>query len=208
MELLGLTFRSFQQRHHKAKTCRLFLVTFSYLVTGVTHVPLLSQYHLRPLAERIFGEATVTQAVEQVCTQLVAWGYPTERATNRFPRALCLVLLARRSPHPTSCPPSCWNTCGARASTGNLRTQLSALSRDHFTQGHIADTLEQFLNHTKWGCFVDRSEGVPPDWLAWCQRWVATSTFRPKVQQSTFRFPIKAGRWLAATYPDVPGPAA
>jgi len=208
VDLLGLTFRAFHQRHHKAKTCRLFLITFSYLVTGITHVPLLSQCHLQPLAERIFGAAAVAQAVEQVCTQLVAWGYPAGRVTTRFPRALCLVLLARRSPHPHELSTELLEYVRCAGINRKLADQLSALSRGLFTRGHLAHTLEQVLNHTKRERFVDRFEGVPPDWLAWCQRWVATSTYRPKVRQSTFRYLIKAGRWLAATHPDIPGPAA
>ncbi|MGI4832438.1 MAG: hypothetical protein ACRYFK_03155 [Janthinobacterium lividum] len=208
VDLLRLSFHSFQHRYHKAKSYRLFLITFSYLVTGVTHVPLLSQCHLRPLAERIFGAAAVAQAVEQVCSQLVAWGYPVERVTIRFPRALCLVLLARRSPYPQELSTELLEYVRGAGINRKLADQLSALSRGLFTQGHIAQMQEQVLNRTKWDRFVHRFEGVSPDWLAWCQRWFATSTFRPKVRQSTFRYLIKAGWWLAETHPDVPSPAA
>ena len=31
VDLLGLTFRAFHQRHHKAKTCRLILITFTII---------------------------------------------------------------------------------------------------------------------------------------------------------------------------------
>lgn len=205
--LLGLSFHSFQLRYRKAKSCRLFLITFSYLVAGVTHVPLLSQCHLQPLAERVFGPLAVAQAVTHVCAILVQWGYPPHRLAHQFPRALCLLLLARRSPHPEELSTDLLEYVRCADIIPRLAQQMSPLSRALFNQNHIVDTLEQVLNRTKRRRFQDRFEGVPPQWLAWSNRWLATSTFRPKVRQSTFRNLIKAGRWLAVAHPAAAEPA-
>lgn len=200
--LIGPGFPAFRQRYHKSKACRLFLVIFSYLLTDVTDLRLLSEAYLLPLARRVFGQVVVDEAVSQVCGELARWGYTPQRVAGRFTSALCLLLLAQRSPYPNEL--STERLLAVRQSNVNahLMDQLFALSRVLAQLGYIEQTLEKVIKHAQGGVYRDKLEGVPDRWRYWCQRWLKTSTLRPKGRQSSFRNLIKAGRWVATAHPD------
>ncbi len=54
----------------------------------------------------------------------------------------------------------------------------------------------------------DGAGGVDPTWVAWCERWLATSTLAPRTRRSSYYGLLKAGRWLVRASPVVRGPDA
>ena len=44
-------------------------------------------------------------------------------------------------------------------------------------------------------------QGAPADWMAWVDRWFATSTLTPEVRREYRSILAMAGRWLAAAQP-------
>jgi hypothetical protein len=48
--------------------------------------------------------------------------------------------------------------------------------------------------------------GADPEWAAWCERWLATSTLATRTRRSIYYGALKAGRWPAEHYPDVRSP--
>jgi hypothetical protein len=55
-------------------------------------------------------------------------------------------------------------------------------------------------------CQHDAAFGVDPEWAAWCERWLATSTLATRTRQSIYYGALKAGRWLVDNYPDIRSP--
>ena len=50
-------------------------------------------------------------------------------------------------------------------------------------------------------------EGAPVDWMAWVDRWFATSTLTPRVRREYRSILAKTGRWLTAEQPNIATPA-
>ena len=50
-------------------------------------------------------------------------------------------------------------------------------------------------------------EGAPAEWMAWVDRWFATSTLTPEVRREYRSILAKTGRWLTAEQPNVATPA-
>jgi hypothetical protein len=50
-------------------------------------------------------------------------------------------------------------------------------------------------------------EGAPTEWMAWIDRWFATSTLTPEVRREYRGILAKTGRWLAAELPGTTTPA-
>jgi integrase len=49
---------------------------------------------------------------------------------------------------------------------------------------------------------------VAPAWARWCERWYETATLSPAVRRTMGYYLLRAGRWLAATHPEVTEPGA
>lgn len=49
--------------------------------------------------------------------------------------------------------------------------------------------------------------GAPAEWVAWVERWCATSTLTPVVRRTHRGILAMAGRWLAAECPGITSPA-
>ncbi len=54
----------------------------------------------------------------------------------------------------------------------------------------------------------DAAHGADPEWAAWCERWLATSTLATRTRRSIYYGLLKAGRWLAEIHPTVSSPDA
>ncbi len=52
------------------------------------------------------------------------------------------------------------------------------------------------------------TEGAPPEWVDWCQRWRRTSTLAPKTRSAHYFQLMKVGRWLASEHPEWTDPGA
>jgi hypothetical protein len=52
----------------------------------------------------------------------------------------------------------------------------------------------------------DAAFGADPEWAAWCERWLTTSTLAIRTRRSIYYGALKAGRWLADNNPDVRSP--
>ena len=207
LALIGLTFQDFRDRYHKAKACRLFLIVLSYRLAQVTELRLLSQSYLVPLSRRIFGQPVVDEAIGQVCGELARWGYTPYRVAGLFPSALCLLLLAQRSPYLDELTTERLTAVRHSSVNTNLTAQLFALSRVLAKLGYIEQSLEKEINQARGGAYRDKLADLPDRWRYWCERWLKTSTLQPKGRQSAFRNLVKAGRWVAATHPEQTDPA-
>ncbi len=201
VRILGATRRAFQAAHPPRidRQARHYLIALAYLLDCFTDLGQLGYYNRRALAEKVFGPARVGAAVERLASVLNGWGYHDVRKGKAFPRALCEVLLANRSPRLSDLTPALLDEL-RRGATVNKRAQLFQLQRALVALG-LMD------RPTRVG---RRSiiEGVSATWLAWADRWESTSTLTPRARGHVRSDVLKAGRWLQVEHPAVAEPAA
>jgi len=67
--------------------------------------------------------------------------------------------------------------------------------------------IKQPLRMRSYVGWRDKStEGVAPEWAAWCLRWRDTSTLRPSTRETNYGFVLRIGLWLAREQPLVTSP--
>jgi len=183
-------------------TVRPYVVSYAFLLAGFTAFHELGNIDKLPLAWRIFGQDTVTQAIQQISEVLGTWGYRTGRPhDDRLPTVICQALLLNRSPHLEDLTTDAFT---------RLR-QNPTLTRWHHGALHGVQRAVAALGHCDppsssiHGTMPD-IEGTADQWAAWVERWYATSTLTPKVRGIFRGAMAKAGRWLADQHPEITEP--
>ena len=137
-----------------------------------------------------------------MCGELARWGYTKYRTTGRLPSALCLLLLARRSPYLDELSTPLLVAVRRSSINAHLMDQIFPLSRVLVKLGYIEECLSKLVKKAQGHSYRGKLEGVSDAWRYWCQRWLNTSTLQPANRRDTFRNLIKAGRWALDTHPD------
>ncbi len=190
-----------------ANDYRQYLLAVAYLLCGWTELPALVRvFAAVPFATKIFGAAAVEQAVQRVREQLVRCGYIATGAPRDFPQILCLALLVNRSPHLEDLTLAVLERLRQGRLSPRRVERLLPLSRALVLLGIVPRPLPRTPRPSHPAGAPASLADVPAPWAAWCQRWLATTTLAPKTRKHAYYHLLKAGRWLAATYPDVTGP--
>ena len=155
-----------------------------------------------PVAQKVFGEAAVAAADGRVRVLLEGVGYG-RRHPVYLRRAVSLLLLKAGSPRLEDIALQQVDEAYAQ---GNLppytRRALYRVSRALEIAGITArPALVPSRNRPI------RREGVSAEWAAWCQRWQAASSRRPKAKRGIYSYLMRMGLWLAERYPEVRSPA-
>jgi len=184
-------------------TIRPYVTSYAYVLGNFTDFHYLGNFDKLPVAWRVFGRATVDDAIRRIGDVLGAWGYRIGRAhDDRLPTVICQALLLNRSPRLDDLTTAAFERL--RQHPAMVRWQLGTL---HGVQRAVAALgfCEPPSNSIHGS--MPAIEGADQAWVDWVERWYATSTLTPKVRGIFRGAMAKAGRWLADQHPEVVEPS-
>ena len=204
MELFGPDQQTFQRSFPGwlDATVRPYMVGIAYVLGCFAAFDLLGPFNRIALAEKVFGAAPVTAAVDPIMEILRGWGYRSACTTTKYPGLICTMLLLNRSPYLSAI---------TTAVIEHLRHQetLLPMYRSGLYGVHRALAALGFVDPpaSYLGPQTPEVEGVHPTWQEWVERWTATSTLTHKVRLTFRTILLKIGRWLATTHPTICEPS-
>jgi hypothetical protein len=154
---------------------RQYVIAHAYLLGEVTDLQAIGAFQRLPLAWRIFGKEPVNAAVDRVFRVLGDWGYQRTRP-DQIAVALTEALLRNRSPLLSD--PTTEALVRIRDEPGlgpQARRNLYGVHRAIAALGHADPPTPP-----RRGFAVAEIEGVAASWVAWIERWHATSTLGAK----------------------------
>ena len=183
-------------------TVRPFLIALGYLLGGFDDFERLGTFNRLHLAGLVFGAATLDQSLAQAGAILQKWGYRSVLSgKHRLRGVFSQALLINRSPRLADLDTAAFERLHAHPATNAHHGEmLYALQRAVAALGHCAPPVRTGYNH------APGIEGTDEAWANWVQRWHDTSTLTPKVRATVRTIMAKAGRWLAAEYPEITEP--
>jgi integrase len=157
------------------------------------------------LAHRVFGEQTVKKAETQVLELLSQWGYGKSKAPAL---KVCLheLFLINHSPRLEDFT---FELVEKRFSEPGPKSRRVGLYRISLA-AHQLGLIEKPLTHSfavpRGGAEENVRDGIDPRWLAFMDRWAATTTVEKSTRHLIFYTGLKCGRWLTQTHPDQASP--
>jgi integrase len=183
---------------------RRFLPILSYLF----HLPpavdaWLQLFKPYALTRKIFGQAAVESAAEQLTAVLQSWGYHQEPRDN-FRTCVCYLLLRNRRPHLEGLTSELLEAIAQDCTIPSVHRNLYRISRALCALGIIERTLP-YRRGAGYPAASGTDGSVSQEWLAWYQRWRKQSTMQCR---DGYYYPLlKVGRWLKVLHPEVNSPA-
>lgn len=198
--LVGASQRAFFTAHPDVPdpAVRTYLMALGYLLGCATDLSRYGRYERERLARKVFGRSSVDAAVEQVRTVLTGWGYRREDRSI-LASALCETLLAACSPRLVDLSTELLETLRAAPHLRPRRAALYQVQRALAALGILEPPAPVPGGTTAFA-------GMHPTWAAWIRRWRATTCVAPATRKHDFVVLARAGRWLAATHPDIVEP--
>jgi len=203
VEVFGPTQRAFARTYPAWAdgAVRPYMVALAYLLGCFADLHLLGAFTRAPLARRIFGADRVDAAVGQVAAVLRGWGYHYAHTTDTLPGVVCEMLLLNRSPDLADLSAAALNEMRTHGAIRHEhRSLLYGVHQALAACGYVEPPPSYAESK------APPTDGVPPAWDAWVQRWFATSTLTRKVRCTMRTVLYKVGRWLAAEHPGVVEP--
>ena len=168
---------------------------------GFTELHLLGNVGRGAVARKVFGQAAVDQAVEQVTSVLHGWGQRSPQVTVRTASLVCHALLLNRSPLLADLSEDTLQALRANMSIpDSLRQNVHSLHRALAALGYVGPP------RPPRRLVLAPAEGVDPVWADWVQRWHNTSTLPASGRKGRRNQMLRMGRWLAAEHPEVREP--
>jgi len=203
-EILCASRTAFRRRYQNfAELVRHSTLTVAYLLGCFDDLHAIGTIQHLPLAREVFGEQTIDHAIQRVLDALMAWGYGPQRA-HELQRTIAAVFLANRSPRLEDLTVPFLEQQRA-VSHGYRSEHLLPLSKALAGLGITDRALcPTEAGNRKMG---DARNGVHPEWVAWVERWRATSTLSPKVRHHHYVNILKTGRWATKLHLEFVSPA-
>src|SRR6266545_936082 len=181
------------------------LLLLAYLLCDFREFHAVGTFNQYMFATRVFGQAPVDAAIEQIYSELRRWG-PTGGGAAKLQRVICLILIVNRSPDLECITLAVLNTLLQQERSPYSRLLLNRVSRALVGLGILPATLHGATSASPHPGAPDTLADVPLEWAHWAQRWYDTSTLARKSRAGIYYLLLKAGRWLSAVHPDVVTP--
>jgi integrase len=208
VELIGYNAWTFRQGHRRSGDLRPQLMAVAYLLTNIADLHLSCHINHCAFARKIFGAAAIEEAVGRVSGELRQWGHGAWRVSRHIEPALSAVLLLNRSPHLEDLTLDVLRSVRQQQLAAYLKRTFVAISQALTSLNILPKPLERDIRQGERFGNPDAHADVPPEWLAWVQRWCNTSTLAPRTRQSITYQLLKIGRWLGQTHPTCVSPTA
>ena len=205
VETLGATERHFRRRHRGLPDKRQYLVAVAYLLGRFDDWAALGVVNRLALARKVFGQPRVDAAVRRVVAAAARLGYrPTVQ--DRLQVALCEALLGNRSPRLEDLTAERMAVLRSGLDPG-ARRGWYVLAQALFALGLTSRPPRPAVGAPAGPGPGEPGDDLPAAWVAWCDRWRATTTLPPGSRARYYRALLRAGRWLAQAQPGVAEPA-
>ncbi|MGH3755893.1 MAG: tyrosine-type recombinase/integrase [Pseudonocardiaceae bacterium] len=180
---------------------RPFVIALGWLISGFNDFQHLGTFNRLHLARLVFGAGAVEESLHRYGEVLGRWGYRGTHTQPRWRGAFSQALLINRSPRLEDLSTAAFERLRAHPATpAHHEPVLYALQRAVAALGHCDPPVRSGYH----GAAV--IAGADARWIAWVERWYATSTLTPKVRSTIRTLMAKAGRWLAAEHPEITEP--
>ena len=200
--VLGISGKAFLTTYPRwaHTSARSYAIALAYLF-GFTELHLLGNVGRGAVARKVFGQAAVDQAVEQVTSVLHGWGQRSPQVTVRTASLVCHALLLNRSPLLADLSEDTLQALRANMSVPySLRQNVHSLHRALAALGYVGPP------RPPRRLALAPAERVDPVWADWVQRWHNTSTLPASGRKDRRNQMLRMGRWLAAEHPEVREP--
>lgn len=150
----------------------------------------------------VFGHGFFYQELRRLLSTLITLGYSPSTQDKHISGALGMLMLENRDPRLEKFTEELLKQGQDYRSHGIARN-VGKVSQGLAAMGILPRPL-RMRGYMPWR---DKStEGIAPEWVAWCRRWRETSVLRPKTQESHYSFVLRVGLWLAQEHPHIREP--
>lgn len=204
-QTLATNRSQFAERHMCHNTnARKLLLACAYMPGNFGAFQTYGPFVQLTFAKHVFGAEPVQQALQTLTDEMRQMGLGPALTIHFIPQVLGYALLLARSPRLNDLSIGLLERVRSEVAP-TARRPCVPFSRALCRLG----ILTQPLANARMGVHPRAGIGdtVSDEWLSWCNRWLATSTQSPKTRAGKFAILMKAGRWLAATYPTITSPA-
>ena len=206
LDILCPSTNDFKVRHpHQNSLSRQLLFAGGYLLRLFDDFRNLGAIDRPALASRIFGRERVENAVLEVVAQIRSWGYAVT-AAKEAQWTLCTLLLANGSPNLSDLSVDLLQHEKSITTSRNRRPGILVLSKALAALGYIPDDLSaSWRDGNGWNA-GSAKKGVASEWIAWVDRWKATTTLQEHSRLRYYVILLKAGRWATSRHPACANP--
>jgi hypothetical protein len=206
LDILCPSTNNFKIRHpHQNSQSRQLLFAGAYLLRLFDDFRGLGAIDRPALASRIFGRQPIETTVHEVVAQIRSWGYAVS-AAKEAQWTLCTLLLANGSPNLGDLSLDVLNNEKSITINRHRRPGILVLSKALAALGHIpVDLSASWRDGNGWNAGSARN-GVASEWIAWVDRWNATTTLQEHSRLRYYVILLKAGRWVTSRHPGCVNP--
>jgi integrase len=192
-----------QRLAHRLSFYRHQVYVIGYVLCDFTDFSATGRNIVRyPIARKVFGQAAIDVAIEQVRTVMLAWGYSKTRSDSYLTRVMCALFLANRSPRLEDLATETIALV-ARRDMPFYEDEYVVVSRVLVHLGVLNSPITPMHSLQK---ATSTPQKVPPAWGEWCQRWRVTSTLAESTRQGVYSRLLTVGRWLAQEHAEIESP--
>lgn len=177
--------------------------TIAYLLCQIRDFNILT-LPIPTFSKRIFGEALLNAAVDELTAILQAWGYRGK--TKALYSGICRVLLANGSPYLEDLTPEALIHIQAKNISAHDGWVVGTISRALVGLGYFQSPLPSRFAHDQLMISARAQQDIAPEWAEICQKWDETSTFESTTRRNLSRKLLRIGRWLGETHPEIVHP--
>jgi integrase len=206
IDVVGSDGKTYRNHCHVPPDCRQQLMAIGYILYCLSDFTVFGQCNLRSLAHKVFGEERVRSTLQRVRSELLRWGYGTNRATVYIARVLYAALLMNRSPYLEDLSREVLETLQQGNLPAYLKREVVLISRVLTALGIIDKPLSPALSTGEPAANHDALSDRLSAWSEWSQRWSNTSTLAPGTRKGNYYRLLLVGRWLTKVHPDVTTP--
>lgn len=182
-----------------------FLLVVAYLLTGFTAFEHIRHFSPSYLARIIFGEPQVDDFIQRLQEALTEGGYANVPLKDLRPVVSYLQLFSGDA-----------NLQGIRAEHletlhEHIPSSQHLIAMVWYGLFHLGLVNRRPLFVSEWRKYTPGPsrasvEGVHPEWVSWCERWLSTTTLSFRARREYYWSLLRAGRWLMATHPELTSP--
>ena len=201
-DVLGTSGKAYRRAYPgwADSSARSYAIAMAYLF-GFADLQLLGNVGRTAVARKVFGQARVDEAIDQVTAVLHGWGQRSPQVTARTVGLLSHSMLLNRSPLLADLTPEVLQQL-------RTNTTIPYSLRQNFHSVHRALAALGLTSPPQPPTRLSPPpvEGVSEPWAQWVQRWCDTSTLPPRSRRGRRTQMLRIGRWLAAEHPEVQQP--
>ncbi|BEM41310.1 integrase (plasmid) [Serratia marcescens] len=179
------------------------LAAFAFHLSDVP-LPLQDERCRQPLcyARAVFGREICQQEWQRLLAVLVSLGYARRTQEMFLSAVLSLLMLENGDPRLESFTEALL-TRGQQHRTEGIARAVGKVSHGLAAMGILPRPL-RMRGYTDWK--EKNTDGIAPEWVAWCRRWRETSVLRPKTRENNYSFILRIRLWLARDCPEIREP--